>query len=170
MADALTPAERSRHMSRIRSANTKPEMVLRKLLWRAGFRFRLTDKRLPGRPDIVLPRWKTVVFVHGCFWHAHEDCRYFRVPASRSDFWTEKFDSNMRRDRKVLAECNELGWRTVTIWECAVRADAELAASMTGQAAKEGWGSVALEIRESPTRRGLVVIEASPASNVDGHR
>ncbi|MGY6517565.1 MAG: very short patch repair endonuclease [Lysobacteraceae bacterium] len=163
MSDPLTPAERSRHMSRIRSANTRPEMMLRKSLWRAGFRFRLADKRLPGRPDIVLPRWKTAVFVHGCFWHAHADCRYFRVPGTRSHFWAEKFEANVRRDRKVLAECRELGWRTVIVWECAVRANVELAAYMAGQAAKGECPPAALEVRESPSDRGLVVLDVSLA-------
>ena len=108
-------------MSRIRSRDTKPEVVVRSLLHGMGYRFRLHRRDLPGRPDIVLPRYKTVVFVHGCFWHRHADCRYAYNPKSRIEFWEEKFKENVRRDQRQREELRNLDWRVVTIWECETR-------------------------------------------------
>lgn len=105
-------------MSRIRSRDTKPELIVRRLLHRMGYRFRLHRKDLPGSPDIVLPKYKTVIFVHGCFWHRHEGCRYAYNPKSRVDFWQKKFLQNVERDRKVRHELIELGWRVLVVWEC----------------------------------------------------
>jgi len=105
-------------MARFRGRNTKPEILVRKALHAAGRRFRLHRKDLPGKPDIVLPRDRTAVLVHGCFWHGHEDCPIARVPKTQTDFWTEKFAKNRARDLKVKSELESLGWRVVVIWEC----------------------------------------------------
>lgn len=120
MADKLTPAQRSLNMSRIRSRDTAPELSVRRALHARGFRFRLQRRDLPGRPDIVLPRYRTVVFVHGCFWHGH-DCRLFRVPATRTAFWLEKIEANRRRDLAAVKQLDELGWRCGLFWECALK-------------------------------------------------
>jgi DNA mismatch endonuclease (patch repair protein) len=115
--DIVDRATRSRMMSGIRGKNTKPELVVRSFLHRAGLRFRLHAK-IPGKPDLVLPKYRTVVFVHGCFWHRHEDCRYATTPANNAAFWQEKFASNVRRDAKVRQQLEELGWRVLVIWSC----------------------------------------------------
>lgn len=121
MTDIVDSATRSRMMAGIRGKNTRPEVRLRKALHAMGFRFRLHDKRLPGRPDIVLPKWKVAIEVHGCFWHRHEGCRYSSTPATRPEFWAEKFAANVARDRRNLENLKELGWRTAVIWECWLR-------------------------------------------------
>lgn len=113
-------------MSGIRGKNTKPELVVRQFLHRSGFRYRLHVKKLAGSPDIVLPRWGAVVLVHGCFWHAHQDCRYFRIPATRSAFWEVKLLGNRARDRRDVAALEEGGWRVAIVWECAVRGSLDL--------------------------------------------
>lgn len=120
MADRLSTAERSALMARIRGTNTKPEVLVRSALHRAGFRFRLHGAALPGRPDIVLPRHRTVVFVHGCFWHRH-GCRLSSEPATRRAFWREKFARNRARDQRTARALRNLGWRVVTVWECSLR-------------------------------------------------
>lgn len=109
-------------MSRIGTRNTAPEIMVRKGLHRLGFRFRLHREDLPGKPDIVLPKYDAVILVHGCFWHGHEGCRYFRVPKTNSTFWIEKIGRNVARDARVVAALRALGWRVLTIWECATRA------------------------------------------------
>lgn len=116
--DVISKEKRSWNMSRIRNKNTKPEMIVRSLLHRMGYRFRLHKKCLPGRPDIVLPKHKTIIFVHGCFWHRHENCKYAYNPKSRIEFWREKFVENINRDKKVQNELRELGWNVEIIWEC----------------------------------------------------
>lgn len=116
--DKLTPEHRSWNMSRIKSGNTKPELIVRSILHRMGFRFRLHRKDLPGKPDIVLPKYKTVIFVHGCFWHRHEGCKYAYTPKSRVDFWEAKFKANMKRDIEVKKQLDELNWHFFVIWEC----------------------------------------------------
>ncbi|RFU13349.1 DNA mismatch endonuclease Vsr [Rhodobacteraceae bacterium W635] len=113
--------DRSEMMSRIGSRNTKPEMVVRKGLHAAGFRYRLHARNLPGSPDIVLPKYRSVILVHGCFWHAHEGCRNFRLPKSNTDFWREKLVLNAERDTRQLKELQDAGWRTLVVWECATR-------------------------------------------------
>lgn len=105
-------------MARIRSRDTAPEVALRKALHAKGFRYRLNDRKLPGRPDIVFPRYRTVVFVHGCFWHRHPGCNIATTPKSNTDFWTAKFDRNVDRDRRAIAELEALGWRVAVAWEC----------------------------------------------------
>ena len=121
MVDIVDKATRSRMMSGIRGRNTRPEVALRKALHRLGLRFRLHDSKLPGRPDIVFPRDRAVVQVHGCFWHRHAECRYATSPASNQDFWAAKFNANTSRDRETRAELLELGWRIAVVWECSIR-------------------------------------------------
>lgn len=118
MPDFLTPVERSRRMSRIRSSNTAPEVALRQALHANGLRFRLHRKDLPGKPDIVLPRYKAVILVHGCFWHRHEGCTIATTPKSNTSFWTDKFERNVARDQRVHRELEELGWKVFIAWEC----------------------------------------------------
>ncbi len=105
-------------MSRIRSRNTKPEVFVRSLLHRMGYRFRLHVSSLPGTPDLVLPRYKTVIFVHGCFWHRHSGCKYSYTPKSRIEFWKRKFEKNIEADKRAVEELKELGWSVFVIWEC----------------------------------------------------
>ncbi|UEM23988.1 very short patch repair endonuclease [Skermanella mucosa] len=120
LSGAEVSAERSRNMRAVRSGDTKPEIAVRKLLHRLGYRFRLRRADLPGKPDIVLPRYKLVVFVHGCFWHRH-DCKRATIPKTRTDFWETKLSANAARDARVLKSLQELGWRSVVIWECETR-------------------------------------------------
>jgi len=117
MVDSLTPAQRSERMSRIGSRDTKPEMLVRRFLHAAGFRYRLHGVDLPGRPDLVLPKYGVAIFVHGCFWHAHH-CQNGRVPDTRADFWREKFSTNKRRDARNSRALRALGWRVLHVWEC----------------------------------------------------
>lgn len=118
MADTLTSEKRSWNMSRIRGKDTKPELALRSLLHRNGYRFRLHDRRLPGSPDIVLPKHRTVIFVNGCFWHRHEGCPKAYSPSSRQEFWSEKFDATVARDAKKSSELRKQDWTVLTVWEC----------------------------------------------------
>ncbi len=110
--------QRSRNMSAIKSKNTKPEIKVRKVLHSMGYRFRLHSKDLPGSPDIVLPKYKTVIFVHGCFWHRHENCKYASNPKTRQEFWNKKFKENIKRDSEIQEKIKNLDWRSVVIWEC----------------------------------------------------
>lgn len=121
MVDIVDAATRSRMMSGIRGANTRPETFLRKALHRAGFRYRLHAPKLPGRPDIVLASRRVAIFVHGCFWHRHEGCHWCTIPASNVDFWTKKFERNVERDGQAIGSLRELGWRTAVVWECGLR-------------------------------------------------
>lgn len=118
MPDVVDPATRSRMMRGIRGRNTKPELVVRRYLHRAGFRYRLHVKSLPGTPDIVLVRYRAVVFVHGCFWHRHPGCRFAYLPRTRDDFWRDKLDGNVQRDVRSSDALREKGWRVMVIWEC----------------------------------------------------
>lgn len=126
MTDSLSPEKRSWNMSRIRSKNTKPEKIVRSLLHGMGYRFRLHCKDLPGTPDIVLPKHKTVVFVNGCFWHRHPGCKYAYNPKSRIDFWKDKFKRNVKRDQKKTSDLNQAGWKVAVIWECETKSTEEL--------------------------------------------
>lgn len=123
MSDVHTPEQRSFNMSRIRGADTKPEILLRSLLHRAGFRFRKNVRSLPGTPDIVLPKYRTVIFVHGCFWHRHEGCRFATSPKSNVTFWQEKFAATVQRDRRNEDWLRAEGWSVITVWECAIKSD-----------------------------------------------
>ncbi len=108
-------------MSCIKGKNTKPEEKVRKYLFSQGFRYRKNDKRLPGTPDIVLPKYRTVIFVNGCFWHGHQGCRYFVVPKTNTDFWMNKIDTNRIRDQKKISELEAMGWKVIVIWECELK-------------------------------------------------
>ena len=121
MSDVHTPEQRSYNMSRIRSKDTKPELLVRKFLFSQGFRYRIHVKKLPGKPDIVLPKYKTVIFVHGCFWHGHEDCSYFVVPKTRTDWWLSKINRNRELDKQNAEKLEETGWRVMVIFECNLR-------------------------------------------------
>ena len=116
--DVHTPEQRQRNMSAIKGKDTKPEIQVRKALHALGYRFRLHRKDLPGKPDIVLPKYKTVIFVNGCFWHRHPGCKYASTPSTNSDFWNAKFEENTARDNRNYAQLEELGWKVVVIWEC----------------------------------------------------
>ena len=121
MADILTKRKRSWNMSRIKGKNTKPELLLRSLLHRSGFRFRLHNKKLPGKPDIVLPRYKTVIFVNGCFWHRHSGCKYAYTPKSRQEFWLKKFETTIERDKEKEKKLKREGWNVIVVWECELK-------------------------------------------------
>lgn len=121
MTDIVDKATRSRMMSRIKGKDTKPELVLRKAMHALGLRYRLHRKDMPGKPDIVFPRRKAAIFVHGCFWHRHEGCHFATTPATRPDFWNDKFASNIERDRRNVGQLLDDGWRVATVWECSLR-------------------------------------------------
>ena len=118
MADVHTKEIRSKNMAAIKGKNTKPEMLVRKFLHAHGYRYRLHDKKLPGKPDIVLPRYKTVIFVHGCFWHGHKNGKYFVVPKTRTEWWLNKINGNIVNDEKAAKALEIAGWKIITIWEC----------------------------------------------------
>ena len=113
--------QRSRNMSAIKSKNTKPEIKVRKVLHSMGYRFRLHSKDLPGSPDIVLPKYKTVIFVHGCFWHRHENCKYASTPKTRQEFWEAKFRENINRDKLNQENLSSKGWKIIIVWECEIK-------------------------------------------------
>ncbi len=132
MADVHDKATRSYNMSQIRSGNTKPEMLVRKFLHANGFRFRLhgyhpspsgdgKGVRLPGKPDMVLPKYKTVIFIHGCFWHGHKNCKYYVVPKTRTRWWLDKINRNKANDEKAVKALKKIGWKVVTVWECKLK-------------------------------------------------
>lgn len=123
--DTLTPEHRSWNMSRVHSENTKPEMVVRSFLHSQGFRYALHDKRLPGKPDIVLPKHKTVIEVRGCFWHRHAGCKIATTPSSNVEFWQNKFKRNLERDKENEAELKKLGWNVIIVWECEIKSRLE---------------------------------------------
>lgn len=118
--DIWSKEKRSEVMSKIRGKNTKPEMIVRSQLFMQGFRFRVHQKNLPGKPDIVLPKYKTVIFVHGCFWHYHKDCKEGRVPPTNTSFWRLKLDKNVQRDEEHRLQLEKLGWQVLIVWECEI--------------------------------------------------
>ena len=121
MTDVHNPQTRSFNMGRIKGKDTKPEMVVRKYLHANGFRYRLHTKILPGKPDIVLPKYKTVIFVNGCFWHGHENCKYFKIPKTRTEWWTNKINGNIANDIKVITTLKASGWKVINIWQCELK-------------------------------------------------
>jgi DNA mismatch endonuclease (patch repair protein) len=121
--DVLTTTQRHKAMVSNRSTNTKPEILVRKYLWRQGFRYRLNNPRLPGHPDIVLRKYRTCVFVNGCFWHGHEGCKYFRLPKTNTDFWEKKINRNKERDKEEQRQLAKMGWHCITVWECELKPD-----------------------------------------------
>lgn len=121
MTDKLTPIQRHKNMAAIKSKDTKPEMVVRRYLWGHGFRYRLNHPRLPGKPDIVMRKYRTCIFVNGCFWHGHEGCCYYTIPKTNTEFWVNKVKRNKERDLKVQHELAAMGWHSITIWECELK-------------------------------------------------
>ena len=121
MVDVVSPAKRSQMMSGIRGKNSLPEILIRKALFALGHRFRLHRRDLPGTPDITMPRRKIAIFVHGCFWHAHQGCKYAKTPSTRTAFWTAKLQANVDRDQCAAEQLVEMGWRVLTVWECSTR-------------------------------------------------
>lgn len=153
MADRLTREQRSLNMSRVRGKNTKPELVVRQALHAMGYRFRLHRRDLPGSPDIVLPKHRAAVLVHGCFWHGH-GCDLFRWPAQNEAFWREKIGGNVARDVKALEALRSSGWRTLVVWECAIKgrgklSDKELAATLQNFVEREHSAEIAGRCRSS---------------------
>ncbi|GAB2027977.1 very short patch repair endonuclease [Lactovum odontotermitis] len=122
MTDKISKETRSRNMSHIHSKNTKPEILVRKYLFRKGLRYRLYDKRFPGKPDLVFPKYKTVIFVNGCFWH-HHDCNEGTIPKSNTEYWNEKFNKNHERDLKNYQDIKKMGWSIIVVWECELKKD-----------------------------------------------
>lgn len=118
----MTSEQRSRCMAAVKGKDTKPELIVRKYLFSRGLRFRVQVRKLPGTPDIVLPKYKTVIFVNGCFWHGHEGCKYFRLPKSNVEFWKDKIERNIERDTRNEAELKAFGWRLIRVWECDIKA------------------------------------------------
>lgn len=121
MADVHSEAVRSYNMSRIRGKDTTPELLVRRFLFANGLRYRLYDKKLPGKPDIILKKFKTVIFVHGCFWHGHDNCKYFVVPETRTEFWLNKIEGNKKRDERNIMQLKNEGWNVVIIYECQLK-------------------------------------------------
>ena len=121
MHDVHTPQQRHANMAAIHSKDTKPEMVVRRYLWGHGFRYRFNHPRLPGKPDIVMRKYRTCIFVNGCFWHGHEGCRYYTIPKTNTEFWVSKVKRNKERDLKVQHELAAMGWHSITIWECEIK-------------------------------------------------
>lgn len=145
MVDVMSAVNRSALMSRIRGKNTALELRLRKLLWRQGLRYRLHGVRLPGKPDLVFPRWRAAVFVHGCFWHRHTGCPLFRLPKTRTEFWDEKLRLNMQRDSRAVHALMEGGWKVAVVWECAIRSAPETAGRELAEWIRHGEGYIAIE-------------------------
>ena len=144
MPDKLSPEQRRRCMSRIRGKDTKPEILVRKGLFARGFRFRVQDRRLPGKPDIVLPKYRVAILVNGCFWHGHKGCRYATRPKSNIEFWDAKIARNRHRDEVTAAHLEALGWTVITVWECELR---------SSEKAKEGLDDLAEKIRKAGESR-----------------
>ena len=119
--DPMTPEQRFKCMSHNRAKNTGPELKLRQALWRLGFRYRVNDKKLPGKPDIVLPKYRTAIFIHGCFWHGHKDCKFYSVPKTNTEFWTAKVARNQERDQEVWRQLEAKGWSVIIVWECQLK-------------------------------------------------
>jgi DNA mismatch endonuclease (patch repair protein) len=123
MADVHEPEVRSYNMSQIKGKNTKPEIIVRKFLHSNGFRYRLHVRDLPGKPDIVLKKYNTVIFIHGCFWHGHKDCKYYVIPKTRTKWWLEKIKRNKEKDNESIKALKQIGWDSITIWECELKKD-----------------------------------------------
>lgn len=121
MADVLTPDQRHRNMAAIHSDSTGPELKFRHAIWQYGFRYRKNDKRLPGTPDLVLPKYRTVIFVHGCFWHGHKGCKYYTIPKTNTNFWVAKISRNQERDQEVWRQLEAKGWFVIIVWECQLK-------------------------------------------------
>lgn len=123
MADVHDSATRSYNMSQIKGKDTKPEIIVRKFLFQQGFRYRLHDKKLPGKPDIVMKKYKTVIMVNGCFWHGHNGCKYFVIPKTNTDWWIAKIQKTIEKDKENIAQLKDFGWSVIVLWECELRQD-----------------------------------------------
>lgn len=130
--DPLSPQERSERMSRVRSRNTRPELIVRRITWQMGFRYRLHSRKLPGQPDLVFPRRRKVIFVHGCFWHQHKRCRHYKMPQSRLEFWLPKLKANVKRDLANQKALRTRGWDYLVIWECQLSDEQKLSQKLSG--------------------------------------
>ena len=149
--DNRTPLQRHFNMSHIRSDSTKPEISLRHALWRRGFRYRVNDKKLPGKPDLVLPKYHTIIFVHGCFWHGHDGCKNYSVPKTHTGFWQEKVARNKERDQDVWRQLEAKGWGVIIVWECEL---------------KKAWFQNTLSRVDSEIRNNLEVYLASKENRI----
>jgi len=181
MADHLSPQQRHNIMSSIHASSTKPELKLRKALWKRGFRYRINDKRLPGTPDIVLPKYRSVVFIHGCFWHGHKNCPVYVVPKTNTEYWVNKVARNQERDENVWRQLEAKGWYVIIVWECELekkRFDSTISRVETEiiengrehQRHKEERRQIRqqhlLERREQKKRQDLLLSEIEPAKNL----
>lgn len=142
--DVLTPEQRHKNMSRIRSKDTRPEIAVRSLLHKLGFRFRINVRNLPGTPDIVLPKYRTVVFVNGCFWHRHKGCKFASTPATNALKWEKKFQENIKRDERNFKNIQQLGWSIIVVWECEIRNLETLTTKLTTQLMRNLSGNIQL--------------------------
>lgn len=138
MTDRLSPEARSANMSKVGNKNTKPELLVRRILHRAGYRFRLHQGHLPGSPDVMLPRWRTAVFVHGCFWHGHEGCRRSKLPSTRVEFWQTKVARNQERDGIVREGLEKLGYKVVILWECELKSEVSILERVDSATGRKG--------------------------------
>jgi DNA mismatch endonuclease, patch repair protein len=141
MADQLSSQRRSWNMSRIKSRDTVPELAVRKVLYRMGYRYRLHSPAIPGKPDIVLKRYRAAIFVHGCFWHRHPGCKFAYTPKSRVEFWTKKFEVNVYRDEIVKKQLSDLGWKYLIIWECETKSTETIEHLLRGFLSEKGTSS-----------------------------
>lgn len=151
MIDTIDKANRSLLMANVKGKNTAPELLVRKRLHRLGFRFALHDKKLSGRPDLVLPRHQAVVFVHGCFWHRHSSCAYATTPATRAEFWFDKFQKNVERDARNISKLKEQGWRVFVVWECGLKHEPEKILKKLARGIKQKRCE-GLELPETPSK------------------
>ena len=141
MTDQLSSQKRSWNMSRIKSRDTAPELAVRKILYRMGYRYRLHSPTVPGKPDIILKRFRVAIFVHGCFWHRHPGCRFSYTPKSRVEFWAKKFEANTRRDEEVKKQLSDMGWKYLTIWECETKSSETIEHLLRGFLGENGTSS-----------------------------
>lgn len=165
MADRLSTEQRSWNMSRIRGKDTRPELLVRSLIHRMGYRFRLHVDGLPGKPDVVLPRLRTVIFVHGCFWHRHTSCPKAYTPKSRIDFWQKKFESNVARDQRAASAIAAMGWRVLTVWECELDDMSKLRRRLRAALRRAEASVVGREPYHRPVSPTLETIRAAPQSD-----
>lgn len=150
MNDFMTDAQRSRAMSKVRGQNTKPEIKIRSGLHRQGFRFRVNNSKLPGRPDIALKKYSVAIFIHGCFWHCHINCPKSKMPQTRAEFWKNKISNNVIRDQKNIKTLSEIGWRIAVVWECGIKKEKDLIETLgtLNRWIKEGKSHI--ELPQSP--------------------
>lgn len=161
----MSGAKRSALMSRIRARDTKPELHVRHYLWRAGFRYRLYAQDLPGKPDLVMPKWRKVVLVHGCFWHRHDGCPYFRLPKTRASFWAEKLSKNRHRDLLVIDRLAADGWKIAVVWECALRLDPDRTGAKLAEWVVRGKGNLEVDGSTGRIRARRLASKSSKRQN-----